>query len=330
MPSQEHPPSYFLILNPGSKGGKSRKKINSILSAFSSEKVDFGYVYTKSLQDAAVLSAEANRKGYDIIIAVGGDGTINRVLNGFYDTSGKRISNAVLGLIYTGTSPDFCKTYNIPLKTGEAVNTVFQKYTRAIPVGKITLCKNERHEYKDFNFSQVPPDETETNFFACCVNLGLGPEIARFANSGVRKYLGDYTGTFFSLIKALLRYKPTTFNISDDRGEREVTKLVNLSAGLTRYIASGIKVEHDLEENDDRFYVMSVRDLSWRKLPFVLRTIYSGRKIINNNEISLDYSTSLTVHGNINAGIEFDGDPWGFLPCSVELAPDRLEVLCRP
>ena len=114
---------YFLIMNPGSGGEKSREKFKQILAFFNKNKLDFDYKLTDTLEDAYHLSVEANKNGDEVIIAVGGDGTINRVINGFYDPLGRRISGSKLAVIHTGTSPDFCKSYNIPLEVDRALNT---------------------------------------------------------------------------------------------------------------------------------------------------------------------------------------------------------------
>ena len=79
---------YFLIFNPGSRGGKSRKKLDYILETLDKSNINYNYEITKSLEDAYQLSVQANKKDYDIIVAIGGDGTINNVLNGFFDSAG--------------------------------------------------------------------------------------------------------------------------------------------------------------------------------------------------------------------------------------------------
>ena len=85
---------------------------------------------TECLHDAYLLSKNANNEGYDVIVAVGGDGTINKVLNGFYDDQGKRISRSRFAVIYTGTSPDFCKSYGIPLDIERAVNFIIRGHSK--------------------------------------------------------------------------------------------------------------------------------------------------------------------------------------------------------
>lgn len=319
---------YFLILNPGSQGGKSKNKIEKILASFRKKNIQFEYDLTKELSDAYKLSAKANHEKYDIIVAVGGDGTINGVLNGFFDNSGNRISQAIMAIIYTGTSPDFCKSYNIPLRLDEALQTIFTNHSRKIKIGKIILCRENMFDSEQQTIKNIPENLLETKYFGCCVNIGLGAEVARMANSGIRKYLGDFAGTFFSLIKAIFKYKPSDFTVSIDEQNQKIEKLYNLSVGITKFIASGIKVNHDIEEQEKKFYNLVVTNLSLLKIPFVLSQIYSGKKIQNNQQINLNYCSKISVENNINSQMEFDGDPYGYLPCEIQLANDTLDVIC--
>jgi diacylglycerol kinase family enzyme len=105
---------YFFVINPGSRNGRSSALTGKLLSLIKREGLFFDYAMTTSLEHAYSLSKRANEENYDTVAAVGGDGTINRVLNGFFNNDGKRISRAKMGVIHTGTSPDLCKSYGIP------------------------------------------------------------------------------------------------------------------------------------------------------------------------------------------------------------------------
>jgi len=80
--------NIFLVMNPGSRGGRSRKLFQKIFQLLEKNKITFEYQITSSMEDAEMLTREACSRSYDAVIAVGGDGTINRVLNGFYDFNG--------------------------------------------------------------------------------------------------------------------------------------------------------------------------------------------------------------------------------------------------
>ena len=149
---------YFFILNPASCSGASEKSFAVIKHILESHSIEYEYAVTKDLDEAYSLSAQGNREGYDIIVAVGGDGTINRVLNGFYNKEGRRISHAKLGIIYTGTSPDFCRSYNIPLHRKKAIEA-------AIAIAKkddIVLIAGKGHEdYQIIGNEKIDFDDRE-------------------------------------------------------------------------------------------------------------------------------------------------------------------------
>ncbi len=319
---------YFLILNPGSKGGNSKNRFSQIFTLLDKEKVEYDYNLTNNLSDAYSLSVSANKSNYDVIVAVGGDGTINRVLNGFYNEQGKRISSSKFGVIYTGTSPDFCKSYHIPIKTKEAIRVLLQNNSRKIQAARIRFFR-----ILDKTTDGQPFEEnknTTTAYFSCCANFGIASSIAKRANSGIRKILGDFMGTFVSLLTILPFYKPADFTIKRDGKIERLRMMLNLSVGKTFYIASGIKVSNNLAEDDSCLYNLTIKNIKGYDWLKVLLKIYSGKPIINDDIIALDYCKSIEIYGSyIHPEIEFDGDSIGFLPCQIEMAEDKLDLICE-
>ena len=319
---------YFLIMNPDSHGGKSKKRFHRIWRLLDHRGINYVCETTQSLDHARQLSQLANRQNYDAIVAIGGDGTINSVLNGFYDDKGNRISDSRMGVIYTGTSPDFCKSYNIPLDMEQTVETLVAQRCRKIRVGKVTFLKENIEMLNNKGLEKA--EEHAVGYFACCANIGLGATLARRANSGIRKYAGDFLGTFLSLIRTVASYRANNFIIVKDGEKTIVEKMYNMSIGRTRYIASGIKLNTGLDDDDDRFYCMTVTNLNLMNFPRLVKKVYSGQSFKNNHIISLEYCNKLEIYGNtLNPEIEYDGDPSGYLPCSIELANDTIELFVK-
>jgi len=318
---------YFLIFNPGSRNGQSEKLIFCIRGLLKDRKVNYEYGITKFLQEAYLLSQKANSAGYDAVVAVGGDGTINKVLNGFYDDNGLRVSKARFGVIYTGTSPDFCKSYRIPYANIErSIDVLLVGNTTKIQIGKIILAAKMNPE---FNGKPVRSgSDFITRYFSCCANIGLGAAVARYANSGVRKIAGDYLGTLVALMKAFMSYHSSELTVSVNGKEEQISKLCNLSVGKTFHVASGIKVKSILAEGDGSFYALVVRNVGWTKVPYCLKCIYGGKEMPSTDTVYLKYAQSIGIYGNSNIPeVEFDGDPQGFLPCRIEMATDKLELI---
>lgn len=284
---------YFVILNPGSHSGASRAAFAKIRREMKRQKLHCRYARTRSLNHAEQLSRQAAAAGYDVVVAVGGDGTINRVINGFYNDQGERIYAARLGVIYTGTSPDFCKSHGIPVHdVKRAVNVLAAGHSKSIGIGRIRF----RHG--------------RPRMFACCANIGLGARLAQAANSGIRGKVGDKAGTFLSLMRVLSGYRPSALMVNG----RRMSHVYNLSVGKTRYIASGLKVNHQLPADSEAFYLLCVRD---RPIGHVAR-LYCGTRL------PLQYGKRIVVKGR--GEVEFDGDTYGRLPVIITPAP-AVEVI---
>lgn len=320
---------YFLVLNPGARSGRSKKKFRTIFKLLDERKIRYDYKITDNLKDAYSFSVEGNRAGYDVVVAVGGDGTINKVLNGFYNAQGGGISKAKLGIIYTGTSPDFCKSYHIPINLEEAVKTVLDNKSSKVQIGRIEFARTFNKELDGKALEEST--ETTSGYFGCCANFGIGPLLASKANSGIRKIFGDFMGTFLALMSILISYHPNSFTIKRDARLETIERVFSFSTGKTFYIASGIKVHNNLTEGDNRFYNLIVKNISIRHWLSVLKKMYSGKPIVSNDIVSLNYYKSVEVYGN-NAypEVEFDGDVLGFLPCKIEMAEDKLDLICEP
>ena len=319
---------HLLIMNPGSKGGKSKKYFELIHSLMKKYSLTYDFKETSSLNDAYDFCIEGHSLNYDAIIAVGGDGTINRVLNGFFTNRGTLRSNAVMGVIYSGTSPDFCKSYGIPTETEKAVQLISFGKTKKIKAGMITHCETYDPRFEGKFVDEIT--ERGVSFFGCCANIGLGAAIASGANKGIRKITGDKLGTFISTVKAIKNHTPSNLKTLIDEKEVTFKKAANLSIGRTKYIASGLKVPHELNHDDEKMYIMSAQNMNFYKWLTSLIKVYKGVPFENDGSLSLSYCSKISVAGNNSfPRIEFDGDPAGFLPCEIELAKEPLTLFAE-
>jgi diacylglycerol kinase family enzyme len=309
---------YFFIINPQSRNGRSRNKNKDLFSLLQKTGLSFDHAFTDSLDHAYSLSQKANKERYDVVVAVGGDGTINRVLNGFFNVEGRRISNARMGAIHTGTSPDFCMSYGIPQSLEGAVRVIAAGKTSLIRVGRIECAASPA----------ALQEKAAARFFGCCANVGLGAAVARTSNGGIRRFTGDRLGTFISLFKAVFLYRPVTLSLIIDGTPRTYTRVYNIAVGKTRFIASGIRVQHSLGASDQRLYIVTVRDLSPFNIISVLGLLYGNKPIpANRSYISLEYGSRIEIFCQSPVETEFDGDPAGYCPCTVTTAVDPLELI---
>ncbi len=122
-----------LIINHTAGGGKPKKHISAILSFFDSIDLEYHISWTPSSGGATTLAHQAAEQGFDLIISVGGDGTINEIINGIIPAS----TQPKLGIIPAGWANDFIKSTSIPKDILSACQIIPQQKTKMIDVGLI-------------------------------------------------------------------------------------------------------------------------------------------------------------------------------------------------
>src|SRR5205823_7685585 len=127
-------PRTVVIVNPKSQGGRLGKRWPELADTIG-RAFPFDERRTMGPGDATRLAREALREGFERVIAVGGDGTVNEVVNGFFDDGKPIAPSASFGLIPYGTGGDFRRTLDLPLATVDAAAVIAANHTKKIDVG---------------------------------------------------------------------------------------------------------------------------------------------------------------------------------------------------
>src|SRR5688572_1701816 len=136
-------PRTVVIVNPHSQGGRLGKRWPE-LSDTIGRAFPFDEAITKAPGDATRLAREALRGGAERVVAVGGDGTVNEVVNGFFDEAGNPIApEATFGLLPFGTGGDFRKTFHLPKEIADAAAVIAANRKQRIDVGKLTFTRTD-------------------------------------------------------------------------------------------------------------------------------------------------------------------------------------------
>ncbi len=314
---------YFLIYNPTSKQGRSKKKWEKILDMFEKEKVEFEYRLTEGEDDATYLSSGAVEEGWDVVVSVGGDGTISEVITGLLKKE-ELEKRPKLGVLHVGTSPDFNRYHGIPTNIEEAVGSILKGKTKLVDIGKVTY--SESNNEMPVEMLKVHPDR-KVSYFGSNVNIGLGPLIASKANGRFRKFLGDFCGTLLATVVSLLSLKDFTLTINIDGKEKVLSDIINLTVGKDPYLASGMRVFSDIKPDDGRFYVLSIGKTSNVNLLLNIPRVYWGN-FLKYKGANLKYCKEVMIRYNEKyPKLEFDGDAKGYLPARINLLPKALEVI---
>jgi len=113
--------NWFLIVNPTSGNGKSKKNWRKISDELKKQNIIFSFAFTEYSKHEEILVENAIKKGFTKIISVGGDGTLHHVVNGIMKQKLVETNSIQLAVIPIGTGNDWVKTYNIGTKIEKSI-----------------------------------------------------------------------------------------------------------------------------------------------------------------------------------------------------------------
>lgn len=292
-----------LIVNPTSRSGRSRARLDFWLAELSRERQPYALSLTRGPGDAAALAREASET---VVVAVGGDGTINEVLDGVLQSA----SPKTMGVLYAGTSPDFCRFNRIPFDdSAAALRTLLGGQARRVDAVKVVCADG-------------PPAH-----FACGCNIGMGARVAAFANR-YRRTLGDAAGTGLGLALAVCRQRRFSARLLIDCVPHEFPDANHVFVLKNPHIASGLRLDLPLAPDDGSLVVVAVHGLGRAALLRLLPAFYSGAAATHPAVFSRT-CRSVTVETDPPQAVEFDGDPRGRSPVMAAVLPRALSLICE-
>ncbi len=296
----------LLIMNPGSGSGRGKRRWAIWEEGLARAGIEFKSIETKRLGDA--FEAAATAEDCDIAVAVGGDGTINEVLDGVMQSGRPELR---MGVLYSGTSPDFCRFHGIPISPEEAMAEFLGGESRRVDVARI--------RYRDER------DRERMSHFGCSCSVGLGAAVASFSNRA-RRFTGDRLGTLVAVLRAFGVCESLDLELEIDGETRLLPKTNNLSVVKNPHIASGLKLNLGLEPDDGRMSVVGVHGKGRFGLLRGLPGFYSGQ-VVARPDVFVRNCSTICIRSSSKQQIEFDGDPRGFLPAYVEIMPQALNLV---
>ena len=296
----------LLVMNPGSRAGRGQRLWAMWERGLQEASVPFDRVTTSRPGDGREAARTATE--YDTVVAVGGDGTINEVLDGVVK-SGR--GDLRVGVLYSGTSPDFCRFHGVPVAPAAAVRALVSDRARRVDVGRIVYRTEAGGE--------------RTAHFGCGCNTGLGASVARLANRW-RPFVGDRLGTGAAAVASLLASSPADLSIEIDGERHDLRHANNVSVLKSPYMASGLKIDVDLKASDGRLVVVGLSGKGRLGLLGVLPRFYTG-SISADPNVLVRPCRSVEIGADVPQEVEFDGDAHGWLPVRVDVVPQALDLI---
>ncbi len=296
--------------------GKIRGK-NSVREALISrftKDYEVRFYETAHPRHAEELTARALAEGCRYLVAVGGDGTLNEVVNGYLKSGGKEVHDVILGVLPYGTGNDFAR--------GLGITRDVEQLAGMLAAGKPALLDAGSMQ---FNL----PDGTGTiRYFDNIADLGIGADVVLSVNGvNLRKKILGGTMTFFlSVLSTFMTYKRKSIRVSWD-GFRWEGKVLSLVVANGRYFGSGLGIAPDARMDDGQFEVVIFADLS---IIDYLKNYSRVRRLqkVDHPEASYYRTDKLTVEpaGHITI-VEADGEIEGQAPITYTCLPGVLPFM---
>ena len=297
-----------IVFNPAAAGGKAGENKNRILSELSGQFGNkFEFSVTLSGIDAERIAKEAAESGYDVIIAVGGDGTVNQVVNGILQSSGHRSSQTKLGIISFGTGKGFSQSLGLPKDIASQIKLIKNDVSRFVDIGKINF------EGKD-----------SVRYFINELQFGIGGKVNESISPLTKKMLGRFAFGF-EAVKTLLNYKASEIKIELEQIS-ETKNVIGVIIANGSYTGGGMKLTPAARLNDGLFDVLIIEDMPLTARFNSFSKIYSGRhiglpafKLFRTRELRFSYGNGLSV--------ESDGELIHGKCISSEVIPSALSII---
>jgi diacylglycerol kinase (ATP) len=243
---------------------------------------------------------------------VGGDGTLNEVVNGFFRNGAPLPTTTKLAFVPMGTGGDFRRTLRIPTDTRQAVEVLKTGMVRRLDAGCVT--------YQDANGA------TAVRHFINIADAGLGGDVVHMVGNGTMKF-GAATYTVAGL-RALLGFKNKPMTVSVDGVTHELPKAQQVVVANCQFFGGGMKMAPSASPTDGVFDVILVKDAGKIETMRGMNDIRSGRHLDQSNpKIELMYGKRISVSSPEKVRLDIDGEAVGFLPALFEVQPGAIEFI---
>jgi len=298
-----------IIFNPASAGGRTWKRRKLILKEIRKCWNDFIIEYTGKPGDAVSKTRHAVASGRDLIVAVGGDGTIREVVNGFYN-EGKMINpGCTFAVINSGTGQGFAQSLGLPKRIKDQFKVILDGNVEKTDIGRITSASGA------------------CSYFANEFQSGIGGQVVKSVSHFHKKFTRRFAFGF-GVLKVIGSYNPSpyTLRLNDNLDIYEELTGIVISNG--KYTGGGMKLNPGAELNDGYLDILLIPGLTFKEMLLVFPKIYSGRHLKDKRFKSFKVK-SITIDSSKSVISEADGEIINGLPLHIDIVPSSLNVI-RP
>ncbi|MFP4599211.1 MAG: diacylglycerol/lipid kinase family protein [Persicimonas sp.] len=312
----------FVVANPKAGAGAVEEEWGLIERLLRARIPELDFAFTEGPDHATLLAREALRSGWDMVVAVGGDGTVNEVINGFFakpdtdtlyeiddqgwmrrqrDGAPELINpQAVLGVLPLGTGGDFRRSVGLMGGHRESIEHLSGQETRQIDLGEVGFVDDDGC--------------IAARYFINIASAGFSGAVDRIANKSWKGF-GAKPSFLFATARAFARYKNVDLELRLDDTVEIADRMNNLVVANGEFFGGGMWIAPGAELDDGKFQVVVMGDLKRRETIMMVFDIYQGKHLQNKKVFRRRASrVSARCVGKQVAMLDIDGEAPGKLP----------------
>lgn len=284
------------VVNPAAGQGQAHKIWGQIASALRQSGQEYSLYLTAKRGDGTRLAKEAARAGAELIVGVGGDGTLNEIVNGM------NIADNILGIIPTGTGNGFRRSCSIPGNWQAALSGLSQWKPRCIDLGRVN-----------------------DHYFLNVVGIGFDAAVEELA-SGKYHNLKGYLSYIPAFIEELATFKNFPANLRLEHAVYQEDKLLLLVINNGAYYGGSMCIAPQASVDDGKLDLTMVRSIGARETT-ILAARALLRKKLSHKAISKETVHSVRIESDETVPIHIDGELHGELPVTIKLKASALKIM---
>jgi YegS/Rv2252/BmrU family lipid kinase len=288
--------TVFLV-NPASANGKTGKRWPSLKARAEALGLTGDVLLSRKAGELTELARDAATR-YELLVVVGGDGTLNEVANGVAG------SGAEIAVLPAGTGQDFGRTHGIPPRFDDAVRIALDGKPAEIDLVRATYAGGER-------------------YFVNVGSVGMSGAVAKRANS-MSKALGGRVTFYYALAREFATWRNSEVELDVD-GSAHRARMHDVIVANGQWHAGGMRLAPNASADDGLLDVIVVGDVT--KLDFITTSskLYSGA-YLRHPRVDEYRGATASVTSDDALPVELDGEPVGTTPVRFEAVPRALRV----
>jgi len=302
--------NWLVIVNPNAGAGRCWLDWPKIESLLNSHGIRYHHEFTLKRLHAIVLTRRFINQGYRKIIIVGGDGTMNEVINGIFNQKRFVTSDIVLGMIPVGTGNDWGRMFGISLNYNEAILTILASKTFVQDAGKVVFQNKQR---------------TLHRYFVNIAGLGFDAMVVKKTNKLKDSGRSNPLIYKYNIFTSLFKFKSPRATIEVD-GKAVTNNVFSVSVGICKYNGGGMIPLPDAKADDGLFDLTVIKKIARWDVVRSMKRLYDG-SIVNHPKVETYQGKSIRISSNTEIFLETDGESLGHTPMVFEIIPRSICIL---